>query len=153
MPLLEEARRQAASLTSHDVEIMLSGERLLAEADRDRVNQLVMILLDNATRYAGPHAKVHIETRRRGDMAEISVSDNGPGIAPEDLEHVFERFYRGRGNGRLAGSGLGLNIAKAIVDAHGGRIHIDSVPGEGTTVIVALPIATGIKDSDEHIAC
>jgi signal transduction histidine kinase len=147
LPLLEEARSHATSLAGDDAEIMLSGDDLAADADRDRLTQLVMILLDNALRYTGPRARVHIETRRTGDEAEIRISDNGPGIGPRDIPHVFERFYRGGGPSRQDGSGLGLNIAKAIVDAHGGRIGIESPPGGGTLVTVALPLASGIRES------
>lgn len=146
LPLLEEARSHAASLAAGDAEITLSGDELAADADRDRLTQLVMILLDNALRYTGPRARVHIETRRAGDEVEIRISDNGPGIAPEDIPHVFERFYRGGGSAR-EGSGLGLNIARAIIEAHGGRISIESPAGGGTLVMVALPLASGIRRS------
>jgi len=147
MPLLEEARRQAASLAREGAQISISGDDITADADRDRLAQIVMILLDNALRYGGPRPRVRIETRRLDGEAEIRVSDDGPGIAPEDLAHVFERFYRGRLAARQDGSGLGLNIARAIVEAHGGRIGIESRPGQGTTVTVALPLAAGIKES------
>ena len=79
--------------------------------------------------------------RARGDRLEISVTDDGPGIAPEQLEHVFERFYRAEESRSRdsGGSGLGLAIARAIVEAHGGRIEAESELGAGTTVRIDLP--------------
>ncbi|MGZ6564087.1 MAG: sensor histidine kinase [Solirubrobacteraceae bacterium] len=78
---------------------------------------------------------------RGGHGLEISVSDSGPGIPPDQLEQVFERFHRldhGRSRDR-GGSGLGLAIARAIVEAHGGRIHAESPPGQGAAFVVELP--------------
>ncbi len=84
---------------------------------------------------------MEVEIERAGDELRVSVSDRGIGIAPEELEGVFERFRRG-GNANThneEGLGLGLPVAKAIVEAHKGRIEMDSRLGEGTTVTVALP--------------
>jgi len=68
----------------------------------------------------------------------VTVKDNGIGILPEDMPHIFERFFRGR-NAGPGGSGLGLAIARDIVEAHGGRISVESAPGDGTSVTVSLP--------------
>lgn len=73
-------------------------------------------------------------------MVEIAVTDAGGGIAPEDLPHVFERFYRGSSS-RAGGSGLGLSIVKAVVTAHGGAVEARSVPGAGSTFVIRLPVA------------
>ena len=73
-------------------------------------------------------------------MAVVSVTDQGPGIAPADLPFIFDRFYRGRGARKLPGSGLGLAIARRIVDSHAGEIHVEPGPGGGTRIVVQLPL-------------
>jgi len=99
------------------------------------------VLLDNAVRYSKTKGKVEVVIERANGEIRVSVSDRGIGIAPEELEGIFERFRRG-GNANShneEGLGLGLPVAKAIVEAHKGRIEMDSRLGEGTTVTVALP--------------
>lgn len=110
--------------------------------DADRLKQLLLILLDNALKYTPTSGKVTVELRRNGGQAEVVVRDTGEGISPEALPHVFERFYRAdparaRDPG---GTGLGLPIARWIVEQHGGQIRLDSELGKGTTVSVLLPI-------------
>ncbi|GAB4430293.1 MAG: hypothetical protein OHK0015_15270 [Chloroflexi bacterium OHK40] len=116
-------------------------EPVRACGDEDRLRQLVLILLDNAVKYTPPSGTVTVGLRQAGDRAEIRVCDTGVGIAPDDLPHVFERFYRadparGRDPG---GTGLGLPIAQWIVAQHEGTIDIASAPGQGTQVVVHLP--------------
>ena len=109
--------------------------------DEDRLRQLVLILLDNALKYTPPGGAVTLGLQQVGESVEISVRDTGVGIAPADLPHVFERFYRADpARGRDAGgTGLGLAIAKWIVEQHQGTIGIESIPGQGTQVAVRLP--------------
>ncbi len=114
---------------------------VVAPADRDRLEQVLTNLIDNALKYTPPGGRVEVSVVPRGEEVEVTVSDTGRGIPPEDLPHVFERFYRvdrsrTRGSG---GTGLGLAIARHIVEAHGGRISVRSRPGEGTTFTVTLP--------------
>lgn len=116
-------------------------EPVRACGDEDRLRQLVLILLDNAVKYTPSGGTVTVGLRQADDRAEMRVCDTGVGIAPDDLPHVFERFYRadparGRDPG---GTGLGLPIAQWIVAQHGGTIDIASVPGQGTQVVVHLP--------------
>jgi len=109
--------------------------------DPARLRQLFMVLLDNAVRYSKTKGKVEVDIERADGEIRVSVSDRGIGIAPEEIEGIFERFRRG-GNANShneEGLGLGLPVAKAIVEAHKGRIEMDSHLGEGTTVTVALP--------------
>jgi signal transduction histidine kinase len=109
--------------------------------DPARLRQLFMVLLDNAIRYSKTKGKVEVDIERAGGEIRVSVSDRGIGIAPEELDGIFERFRRG-GNASAhneEGLGLGLPVAKAIIEAHKGRIEMDSRLGEGTTVTVALP--------------
>jgi two-component system, OmpR family, sensor histidine kinase CiaH len=115
----------------------------VAEADPDRLEQVLLILLDNALRYTPAGGRVDVRVRQQAGDALIEVVDTGVGIAPEHLPRVFERFYRvgaarTRGDG---GAGLGLPIARAVVEAHGGRLALDSAPGAGTRAAVHLPLA------------
>ncbi|NOZ49135.1 MAG: heavy metal sensor histidine kinase [Chloroflexi bacterium] len=118
-------------------------EPLLIQADSDRLLQLFVNLLDNAFVYA-PHGELSVRGWHMQEVIEISVTDTGPGIHPEHLSHLFERFYRlEKARSRTSGgSGLGLAIAQEIARAHGGDITVDSTPGKGTTFRVRLPILT-----------
>ncbi|MDQ7844383.1 MAG: ATP-binding protein [Armatimonadota bacterium] len=118
---------------------------LVVVADADRLEQVFTNLVDNALKYTPPGGRVEIRARPVNGAVEIAVHDSGQGIRPEDLPHVFERFYRAdrsrtRGSG---GTGLGLAIAKHIVEAHGGQISVTSRPQEGTTFTVTIPISWG----------
>lgn len=105
--------------------------------DMDRLEQVFSNLLDNALKNSPTGGKVRIIGRKTGtDSVQIIIADSGPGIPPEQLPHVFERFYQA--SGVRTGAGLGLAIAKEIVLAHGGKIEASSVPGEGTEFIVRL---------------
>lgn len=113
----------------------------VVRGDPARLRQLFLVLLDNAVRYSNAKGKVNVAVARDGEEIKVSVSDRGIGIAPEEIDGIFERFRRG-GNATAhneEGLGLGLPVAKAIVEAHKGRIEMSSRAGEGTTVIVALP--------------
>lgn len=120
------------------------------EGDAGRLRQVVMILLDNAIRYSRPGGAVELLLLPGPGQVVLRVADHGIGIDPEDLPHVFDRFYRGS----LAqehvdeGSGLGLPLARAIVEAHAGRIAIESRPGEGTAVSISLPLAARARRVD-----
>lgn len=111
----------------------------VVRADPDRLRQVVMILLDNAQRYGGERVEVALDASPGGYT--IAVSDDGPGLSAEEQARVFERFYRGENATQRygAGVGLGLPVAKAIVESHEGRIKIESEPGQGVSVFVMLP--------------
>lgn len=116
-------------------------EPCTVSGDPDRLRQLLVILLDNALKYTPPGGRVALRLRRERDTAVITVSDTGVGISSEHLPHVFERFYRvdpGRSRDP-GGTGLGLPIARWIVEQHGGSIELTSRPGEGTAAHVRLP--------------
>jgi signal transduction histidine kinase len=110
-------------------------------ADDGRLRQVLLILLDNALRHAPDGSTIGIECASSGRRILIMVRDHGAGIPPEDLPHLFERFYRGRGENPESGSGLGLAIARELVEAMRGKIHIASNPGLGTTVTLELSAA------------
>ena len=109
-----------------------------ARGDRARLRQVVLILLDNALRHVPAGGWIRVACKPEGRTATLSVADNGTGIAPEHLPHVFERFYSGD-PGETPGSGLGLSIARSLVEAMHGEIRLESRPGEGTCVTVVLP--------------
>lgn len=112
--------------------------------DAARIEQVLDNLLSNAIKFSpeGAAVKLRMESEAQAGLVRISVSDTGPGIPPEDLPHIFERFYQGRvqAGTMLAGSGLGLALAKKVVEAHAGRIWAESELGKGTTVHVTLPL-------------
>jgi signal transduction histidine kinase len=110
-------------------------------ADRDAVRQVLLILLDNALKFASADGRVTVEAWLRDDQVTIGVRDTGPGIAPDVLPHVTERFYRGDAARSGSGAGLGLAIAKALVEAQGGTLDVESTLGEGSLFTVTLPRA------------
>jgi two-component system, OmpR family, sensor histidine kinase CiaH len=127
---------------------------VLLAGDRDRVQQLLVILLDNAVRYT-PSGTVTLAIARQGHDAVLAVRDTGQGIAAEHLPRLFERFYRtdAARSSEDGGTGLGLALARLIVDAHKGRIEVQSVVGQGTTFTVHLPRASqdGRADREREV--
>lgn len=111
------------------------------QADRDRLAQVLGNLLSNAFRHLSPGGEVMVRAEEQPDAVLISVSDTGPGIPEEDLPYLFDRFWRGdrARNQATGGSGLGLNIAQSLIDAHGGRIWVTSTKGQGSTFTFTLP--------------
>jgi signal transduction histidine kinase len=111
-------------------------------ADPDRLGQVMNNLLSNAARYSANGTQIRVAADVVGDWVEIKVIDRGSGIDPEDCERIFEKFYRGKHGATLAvrGTGLGLAVARQLVEAHGGTINVRSTPGLGSTLCVRLPI-------------
>lgn len=107
--------------------------------DRARMELALSNLLDNALKFTPSGGQVALGALREGSHLHIWVRDTGVGIAPEDLPHIFERFYRGR-NSHGEGSGLGLAIVQSIIQAHGGRLRVESEPGEGSLFILEMPL-------------
>jgi len=109
--------------------------------DRNRLKQVLLNLVSNATKYNRENGSITISVQcPQADALDIGVADTGKGIAAEDMEHLFERFYRIPGSESAEGAGLGLSVAKKIVEEHDGRIAVKSVVGTGTTFIVSLPL-------------
>jgi signal transduction histidine kinase len=144
--VLEEACAQAAPRAE---EKGIRIERALGEmayaGDEAFLRQLFLIFLDNAVKYSEAGTSVQVALRKSDAAAEIEFRDQGAGIAPEHLPHIFERFYRGRAalENETQSGGLGLAIAQAIVEAQGGTIRCASRPGAGSTFTVRLPIPVG----------
>ncbi|NYE57698.1 HAMP domain-containing sensor histidine kinase [Carboxydothermus ferrireducens] len=127
-----------AKSISFETTLPAKGERY--SFDPDRMKQVVYNLLTNAFQYTGEGGKVKLEVKLLDGKLLIEVTDTGPGIPPEDLPYIFERFYRGEKSRSRAtgGSGLGLAIAKSLVEAHGGKIWVESTEGQGTTFKVVI---------------
>jgi two-component system OmpR family sensor kinase len=107
--------------------------------DAERIGQVITNLLTNAINYNEENGEVQISGQSSNGSAIITVSDTGPGISPEDLPHIFKRFYRAEKSRTAGRSGLGLSISKAIIDAHGGALEVASPPGKGATFTIRLP--------------
>lgn len=137
-PLLEETCRQARFLDKSR-KIALKAEDTTVVADRDALKQILLIVLDNAFKHCA--GDVSVEGRKAGSEAEIRVQDCGEGMPPEQVEHVFDRFYRGGGASSGPGVGLGLSIAKSLVEGQGGKIRLESELGKGSVVILSFPVA------------
>jgi two-component system OmpR family sensor kinase len=123
--------------------VLEANDPITIRGDAQRLRQLIWNLVENAVRYTPAGGQVTVALRRRGPVAELTVSDTGIGIPPEHLPHIFDRFYRvdtGRSRA-LGGTGLGLSIVRQITEAHGGQVRVRSTPGEGSTFTVALPVA------------
>jgi len=119
------------------------------EADPGRMTQVLTNIMDNALRHTPEGGKIVLSTKQAGNVIEISVQDGGPGVSPEDLDRIFERFYRSdsarqRDADFPGGSGLGLAIAKSIVQAHGGQISAESEAGKGLRVVIHLPVVNDL---------
>lgn len=143
--LLADVQRQIGRLADErGVALTTAGANGVIWGDPTRMRQTLIILLDNALRHTPPGGSVHLEARPSRTQIEISVADTGSGIAPEYLPHVFERFYRVPGDrqDQREGAGLGLAIAKALVEGQGGVIRLDSKLGFGTRVMLAMPRAS-----------
>jgi signal transduction histidine kinase len=127
----------------HSFEIDLPDEPLAAEADPEKVRQVFNILVENALRYSPQGGKVIVGARRNADRVEVRVVDEGMGIPAAEREWIFRKFYRAESAARdgAAGTGLGLFIAKELVNAMGGRIWVDSTEGEGSSFAFELPVA------------
>jgi two-component system OmpR family sensor kinase len=139
---------RTASTLAHGQQLVLDAPlSVMTIGDPDRLQQLLLILVDNALLHTPSDGKVTISIRQTDDEAVIAVTDTGPGIAPEHLPHLFDRFYRADdARARTSGgTGLGLAIAKAIVESHHGEIHVESELGQGSTFTVRLPIGEPIE--------
>jgi CheY-like chemotaxis protein len=112
-----------------------------ALADPSRVRQIVTNLLTNAHLYTGEHGRLRVSLHAQPDAIALEVADTGRGMTDEELEHVFDRFYRAGDGSSGPGTGLGLAIVRSLVDLHHGTIDVTSAPGEGTTFTVRLPRA------------
>ncbi len=128
------------SLASLSIRIETDLQKMAVIADRARIRQAVLALIDNVARYA-PGSRLSVASQETGNLCVIMVSDDGPGMTAAESERAFERFWRADDarTRRGGGSGLGLAVVKAIAEAHGGHATIDSRKGGGTTVVLTIP--------------
>ncbi len=139
--IAEEAVESARAAAKDKVEIRYAhpGHPVVVFCDRGCVHQAISILLDNAVKYTPKGGRVAVAVRESKEWAEIEVSDIGIGISKDQLPLVFERFHRVDEARASGGAGLGLAIARQIAEAHGGKIEVESAPGEGSTFTLLLP--------------
>ncbi len=138
--LVREAVERVQTAAPQPVRVQTPPEPLWIAADPERIAQLLDNLLSNAAKYGGPDQPITVSVRANGGIA-VSIADRGRGIPPEELPHVFERFYRARGvrDGQQAGSGLGLYISREIARAHAGALTVESALGVGSRFTLHLP--------------
>ncbi|MGD2102817.1 MAG: HAMP domain-containing sensor histidine kinase [Acidimicrobiia bacterium] len=118
-----------------------ADEGMVAETDPDRLGQIAQNLVENALRHTPETGRVDVTVKAQGDWIQLAVADSGSGIAPEDLPHVFDRYFVGRQRSvRKEGSGLGLSIVKGLVERMGGDVVAESTLGRGTTIRVTLAV-------------
>jgi signal transduction histidine kinase len=141
--LTDELAEKASALGPRRWTLESRAEAVLV-ADRQRLTQAMMGLAQNAVQHTNEGDTIELGSARNGSEARLWVRDGGPGIAPRDQERVFERFARASARARRSeGAGLGLSIVRAIAEAHGGRVELDSRPGHGATFTLVLPLDGG----------
>jgi signal transduction histidine kinase len=136
-----EAAKTLAPERAISLEASLHEEASWVLCDHDRIVQVLTNLLGNALKHTPPEASIVVRITSEGGMCRFEVRDSGPGIPAEHLGKIFDRFWRARA--RRDGAGLGLHIAKGIVEAHGGRIGVESQPEQGSAFFFTVPVAAG----------
>jgi signal transduction histidine kinase len=145
--LFTEIERQVARLGA-ERQITISARATgSVQADPDRLRQILLILFDNALRHTPAGGRIQLTAEPEGRMVRLTLQDSGRGIEPEHLPHIFERFYRADpARSREHGNaGLGLSIAKGLVEAMGGQIGVTSRPQQGSSFWLTLPLAAGAE--------
>ncbi len=134
------ADRFQTQTSKHTIVIDFPSDFPVVMADEGRLGQVLSNLLSNAIKYSPEGGEIRLSGQVRADQVIICVQDDGPGIAPGDIPHIFDRFYRAEEASRTTkGAGLGLYLTRAIVEAHGGRIWVDPRPGDGARICFSLP--------------
>jgi signal transduction histidine kinase len=156
-PIVAGAARLIMGLTNsrgQRLEVEIESDLPQVSAEPDRIMQVLVNLLTNATEYCPEGATVKVTASAVGSEVEVAVSDDGPGIPADQLDHVFDRFTRGEAGltQRVGGTGLGLAIAKSLIELHGGAIGVTSKEGEGATFRIVLPALSGREAVEEPAA-
>ncbi|WPB72968.1 cache domain-containing protein [Archangium violaceum] len=150
--LVKEQVEKFARITENPIRIE-AVEALFIHAERQLLGEVVAHLLENAVRYSPPSGPVELRVTRVGGEAVVSVHDQGPGIPPERQPHVFEPLYEPLPPGAPGYTGvvyLGLHLSRQIIEAHGGRIWLESHPGEGSTFCFSIPLSSTSTEKDSH---
>ncbi len=145
---VDQARQKLSSKLPH-INVLINSEYYRVFVDRDKVMRVFSNLLNNALKYTAPDGDITISAKEQNSFIEVLIEDNGSGIGEEELPRIFERFYRvEKTRSRdYGGTGLGLSIARKVVEAHGGKIWVDSSVGMGTRVWFTLPKAADGEES------
>jgi two-component system phosphate regulon sensor histidine kinase PhoR len=138
-----EAYRFYAEQRGATIRLNIARDLPEIEADSEAISQMVINLVDNAVKYSEDEGQIIIRVFRRGNSAVIQIADKGVGIDEEDMKKIFDKFYRGKNVANLGtgGTGLGLTLAKAVAEAHGGDILVRSRKGVGSRFSVILPLS------------
>jgi len=149
--ILDSVGSRLASLTEyHQLQVIVPSGLPSVFVDQMRIGQVLTNLVENATKYSPRGSQITIEAQPAGDQINVSVTDRGEGIPAELLDKVFDRFYQAESivTGRKSGTGLGLSICRGIIEAHGGRIWVESKRGEGSRFSFSLPVGKGEEEVD-----
>jgi K+-sensing histidine kinase KdpD len=141
--LIDAVKDRLDNLTArHRLRVVIADDVPAVAIDEDRIGEVLTNLVENAVKFSEDNTTITIEARRNGEEVIMSVADEGVGIAGEIQPKIFDRFFQGdaRKNGRRKGTGLGLSICRGIIEAHGGRIWVESEPGRGATFGFTLPV-------------
>jgi signal transduction histidine kinase len=151
----EQVERLSQLSEDHALALACDAELPPLETDPVRVEQILGNLIQNALKYSEAGSEIEVRLERRGRELLLAVSNQGPGIPPDELPHLFERFYRTRAvqAGGVRGVGLGLYIVKGLAEALGGRIEVESVVGERTTFNVFLPLEVDRREEGAEARC
>ena len=147
----EVCSRQQDIVHTHIISCVLTDLPESIMADRGSVEQVLANLLSNAVKYSPESQTIDVKAWEEGRQVVISVRDYGLGIDQEDLPDIGERFFRAKTSTGIAGTGIGLNLAKTLVEMHGGTLHAESVKGEGSSFTFRLPVA-GPDQSEQATA-
>ena len=134
------AERFRTQTSIHNIIVDFPADFPVLLADEDRISQVLSNLISNAIKYSPQGGEIRISAQVHAKQVVVCVSDQGPGIASGDIPYIFDRFYRSTDVSRSTkGAGLGLYLARAVVEAHGGRIWVDPKPGKGAQICFSLP--------------
>ena len=139
--LIENAEEETASTISSHSFVFAPVEALFVTADRNKISQVINNFISNAVKYSPANTVIHVACTMVNSMAEVSVADEGIGIRPDDLEKLFERYYRVNDTNTqaIAGFGIGLYLSAEIIQRHDGKIWVESEWGKGSTFFFSLP--------------
>jgi signal transduction histidine kinase len=146
IPLVRDAAEVhgvAAAKAAVRLDVVLPDAPFTVDCDRDRILQVLGNLIGNALKFTPAGGTVFVQAERRRQDVLFSVRDTGPGIAPGDLLHIFDRFWQKKNTAHL-GTGLGLSIVKGLVETHGGRVWAESTLDQGTTFFFTIPDVAGL---------
>jgi signal transduction histidine kinase len=144
-----DMERPVASSSSVELQLDVESDIRDIRADHDRLLQVFENLIGNAIKFTSPGGRITVGAASTGNEVLFRVADTGCGISPGDVPRIFERFWRATERTGRMGAGLGLHITKGIVEAHGGRIWVESTPGRGSTFFFSIPTRDGQKDYED----